>query len=116
MSYGPCQVYTVGAASGASTSSYLDLGGKSYTKIAVNAVTMSTGAAVTIYGCTTAGGTYLPVHERVNTAPVQYQAVTIATSTSGAWAVLDAPPFRYLQFITSAVVSGGVSYTVTTFD
>lgn len=116
MSYGPCQVFNVGVASGASTSSSLDLGGKSYTKLAVNYVTMSTGAAVTVYGAAAPTATFLPVHERVNTAPVQYQALTIATSVSGAWAVIDAPPFRYLQFITSAVVSGGVSYTVLAFD
>ncbi len=116
MSYGPCQVFYAGTASGASTSSYVDLGGKSYTKLAVNYVTMSTGAAVTLYGAASSDGTFLPVHERVNTAPVQYQALTIATTTSGAWACVEAPPFRYVKFITSAVVSGGVSYTVLAFD
>lgn len=116
MSQGPVQVYSVGIASGASTSSYVDLGGKSYTKLAVNAVTMSTGAAITVYGCDTATGTYYPILERVNTAPVQHQAVTIATTTSGGWAMLEPMPFRYVQFITSAVVSGGVSFTILAQD
>lgn len=112
MSWGPKQVFSCGIASGASTSSYIDLGDYGLRTLAVNAVTMSTGAAITVYGCDTSTGTYYPVHERVNTAPVQYQSLTVATTTSGGWAVFDAPPFRYLQFITSAVVSGGVSLTI----
>jgi hypothetical protein len=117
MPYGPTQVWTCGAASGASTSSYIDLGGKSYSKLALNAVTMSTGAMITVYGCSTADGTYGPVYERIqNTSTVGYQALTIATTTSGGWGVFNAPPFRYLQFVTSAVVSGGVSYTVIAND
>lgn len=115
MSYGPKQVYTCGIASGASTSSNVDLGGKSFTNIALNAVTMSTGAAITVWGSNDAS-TYYIVHERVNTAPVQYQSLTVATNTSGGWAVFEAPPFRYLQFTTSAVVSGGVSITVVAQD
>jgi len=94
----------------------VDLGGKSYTKLAVNVVTMSTGAAVTVYGGLTATGTYYPVFERVNTAPVQHQALTIATSTSGTWTLMDRLPFQYVKFITSAVVSGGVSFTVLAQD
>lgn len=116
MSFGPKQVFSVATASGASTSSYVDLGDRSFRNLAVNAVTMSTGAMITVYGAATATGTFLPVMERVNTAPVQHQAVTIATGTSGNWAMLDCPPFRYIQFITSAVVSGGVSYTIMAQD
>lgn len=112
MSSGPKQVFTCNTASGASTSSYIDMGTYGFRSIAVNAVTMSTGAAITVYGCDTTGGTFYPVLERVNTAPVQHQAMTIATTTSGGWAILDAPPHRYVQFITSAIVSGGVSYTI----
>lgn len=116
MSYGPKQVFTVGIASGASTSSYIDFGDKAYTKMAINVVTMSTGALINILGSQTATGTYLPVMERVNTAPVQHQALTIATSTSGNWVMFDAIPLRYMEFITSAVVSGGVSFTVVIQD
>ena len=115
MSYGPKQVFYVGIASGASTSSSLDLGDKSYRQMATKYVTMSTGAVLTVYGSVD-GSNFYPAHERVNTAPVQYQALTIATSTSGAWAVFAAPPFRYVKFVTDAVVSGGVSITVAVDD
>ena len=108
MSYGPKQVFTGGViASAASTGAAFDLGDKSYTKMAVKYPTMSTAAMLTVYGASSSDGTYAPVHERVNTAPVQYQAVTVATSTSGAWAVLDAPPFRYVKFVASATVTDG---------
>lgn len=111
MTYGPIQVFTAGIASGASTSSAIDKGTKTFRNMALNAVTMSTGAAITVLGSND-DSTYYVVHERVNTAPVQYQSLTVATTTSGGWAVTAAPPFRYLKFITSAVVSGGVSITV----
>lgn len=118
MSYGPAQVWTCGVASGASTSSYIDLGGKSYTKMAVNYVTMSTGMVVNVFGCQTSNGTYLQVNQLVtNTATVVYQPTQIATAVSGSgWAVFDAPPFRYIQLVCTGVVSGGVSFTVMAFD
>ncbi len=109
MSYGPKQFFSIaGIASATSTSTFFDLGDKSFTKMAVKYPTsMSTGAMLTVFGCDTSTGTYLPVHERVNTAPVQHQALTVGTSTSGAWAVLDAPPFRYVKFCASATVTDG---------
>jgi len=109
----PMRVFNVAAASGASSSSSIDFGDTSYRTVAVQYVTMSTGAAVTVYGCDTLGGTYTQIQEQINSTTVQYRALTIATTVSGGnWAVFQAPPLRYLQFITSAVVSGGVSYTV----
>ncbi len=110
MTWGPKQVFstTSGIGSAASTSSYIDLGDKTYSKMAVKYPTsMSTGAALAVYGCDTSTGTFLPVYERVNTAPVQYQALVVATNTSGGWAVFDAPPFRYVQFCASATVTDG---------
>lgn len=113
MAYGPKQVFTCGIASGASTSSFIDLGNASFNRLAVNAVTMSTGAMITVYGCDTSTGTFFPVFERVvNTAASAYISSTIGTATSGGWCVVPAPPMRYLKFITSAVVDNGVSITV----
>jgi len=117
VSYGPVQVYNVGIASGASTSSFIDLGGKSYTWMSVGYVTMSTGALVSVYGCDTSTGTFKPVQNLVtNTSTVAYQSLQIPTSTSGSWAGFEAPPFRYIQLVASAVVSGGVSFTVLASD
>lgn len=116
MSYGPVKVFNVGIASGASTSSMLDLG-KSHTRIAVGYVTMSTGALVSVYGADTATGTVKPIVTLVpSTATVAYQSLQIPTSTSGSWVHFDAVPFQYLKFVTSDVVSGGVSFTVLARD
>ncbi|MES3012628.1 MAG: hypothetical protein V4750_02725 [Pseudomonadota bacterium] len=112
MTYSPVQAFYCGIASGASTSGSIDLSGKSFSRIGVNCVTMSTGALVTVYGAHLATDTFRPVYERVPTATVQYTLLTIPTTTSGGWATFTPPPFRYLKFITSDVVSGGVSINV----
>lgn len=116
MSYGPTQVFTAGIASGASTSSYIDLGGKSFSRISVNAITMSTGAMLTVYGSDSASGTYGPLFEKINSATSAYNSLTVGTATSGGWCQLDAPAMQYIKFVTSAVVSGGVSITVVASD
>lgn len=109
MSYGPKQVFTCAMASAASTSSYIDTGDKSYNYMALKFPTMSTAAAISVYGCETTTGTFKPIFQRnPATSSVQYQAITIPTSVSGGWGVFDAPPFRYLQFIASATVTNGI--------
>lgn len=112
MTWGPKQVFTCVIASAASTSSYVDLGDKSYRNFAVNVATTATNALVTLYGCTTATGTYFPINERVNTATVQHQPLTIATTTSGNWCMFDAVPFRYVEFVASAAMTNGTTITV----
>jgi hypothetical protein len=106
--------FEAGIASGASTSSYIDTGGRPFNKMAIGYVTMSTGADVVVYGCDTATGTYRPVKiPDISTAAAEFNILTIASAVSGsAWAVVDATPFRYLHFRTTGVVSGGVSFTV----
>jgi hypothetical protein len=94
--------------SGASTSSYIDMGTTNFQEMAVKYVTMSTGALVTLYGAdamtpnSAASATFYPIDGR-----------TVATAISGQnWETLTPPPHRFIQFVTSAVVSGGVSFSV----
>lgn len=117
MGYGPIQVFTGGAiASAASTGAAIDLGGKSFSKVFVRLPTMSTGAACTLYGSTD-NSTFGPLYERVNTAPVQFQTMVVATNTSGGFAELGAIPFRYIKFAASATVTDGSgSFTVVCMD
>ena len=119
MSDGMIQRFEAQIASGASTSSYVDLGNANFQEMAVRYVTMSTGAEVALYGAdamtinSAASATFYPVRVRdVGTAAAAYDAVTVVTSVSGGWGVLPAVPHRFIQFVTSAVVSGGVSFTV----
>lgn len=118
MTWGPKQIYYASTASGASTSGAIDMGDKSFSKWAVTYATMSTGALVTVLGSDSSSGTYKQINQLVpSTSTVAYQAMQIATAISGSgWAVFDAPPIRYIKFITSDVVSGGVSYTVYAAD
>lgn len=111
MAFGFTQQFEVGIASGASTSSTLDTGGRAFDTLAVKYEDMSTGAAVALYGANTSTATFLPISWKDQDAAT-YNALNIATSVSGGWGVLPCPPHRYIQFITSAVVSGGVSFVV----
>jgi hypothetical protein len=111
--YSPVQVFDVNASSGAAQSDVLDLGAQSRQQFAVIYNSMSTGAAVTVMGASTSGGDYSDIaYAQANTSTVAFNTMTIGTAASGNWAVFQAPPFRYIKFETSAVVSGGVSYTV----
>lgn len=108
MSYAPPQIYSVPIASGASTASfYLD---KGFSKVFVEVPTMSTGAQLSIFGSAD-GVTFRAVYERVNTAPVQYQQVTIPTTNTDTMVPIEAR-FPYIQFRASAVVSGGVALKI----
>lgn len=111
--------YSVAQASGASVSTYLDLGNRYSEEMAVRYVTMSTGAEVTVYAsdsatpASAAGDTYYAVQvQEPGTAAAAYNALLIGTATSGGWAQFKAPAHRFIKFGTSAVVSGGVNYTV----
>ena len=119
MDGGPTQRWEAQTASGASTSSYIDLGNRYCKQMAVRYVTMSTGALVTVYGAdattieSAASATFYPVQvQEPGTAAAAYNNLTLASGVSGGWGMFPGTPHRFIQFITSAVVSGGVSFTV----
>ncbi len=80
---------------------------------------IATGAEVSVYASdsvspsSVAGDTFYPIQvQEPGTAAAAYNTLLIGTATSGGWAQFKAPPHRFLKFGTSAVVSGGVAYTV----
>ena len=115
MSSGPRLIFTGSIASGASTLTSIHLD-KSYSRIYAEIGTMSTAAAITVFGSTD-GTTFKQAFERVNTAPVQYQTLTVASGVgaNGGTVPLDAN-YPYVQFQASAVVSGGVSIKLICVD
>lgn len=113
MSYGPIKVFTGTIASGASTLTQIALD-RGYSRVYAEIGTMSTNAALTVYASTD-GSDFKPVYERVNTAPVQYQALTIATGTAGGMVPLDVN-YPYVQFRASAVISGGCTVKIIGVD
>lgn len=115
MSFGPIKVFSGSIASGASTLTAIQLS-NGYSKVFAEVSTMSTAAALDVYGSTD-GTTFYPLFERVNTAPVQYQALTVASgvgANGGAAPLNVAAP--YVQFRASAVVSGGVTIKLICWD
>jgi hypothetical protein len=116
MGYGPITVFTGTIASGASTLTQVDLS-KAWNKVYVEVSTMSTAAAFDVYGAPTTAGTFRPVFERVNTAPVQYQTMFVASGVgaNGGLAPID-PGYQYVQLRASAVVSGGVQVKFLCWD
>lgn len=108
MSYSPIQKASLVIASGASTSSFCDFGGRAGSYMAVY---HTAGFQLNVYGSDD-GTTFVPVHERVNTAPVQYQALSVATTTSGTWAQFVCPAVRYVQFAATATVANGTTVKV----
>lgn len=116
MSYGPVKAFTCVIASGASTSSSIDLG-KSNTQLAVLVGTMSTGSPMSVFGSTSSSGTYSAVYYRVASSTAQYNLLSIATAASATWSVIDPIPFQYIQFVaTSGVISGGCAISVLAQD
>lgn len=101
------RVFTGTITSGAS-SCQIDTGGATFARVFLELPTMSTAAAIDVYASLD-GTTYYPLFERVNTAPVQYQTLTVASGvgTGGGQAPL-AVSAQYVQLRASAVVSGGV--------
>ena len=114
MPYGPIKVFPGTIASGASTVSFsLD---KSYSSDYAEVGTMSTAAAISVYGGADSTSFYA-LNERVNTATDQYQAVTIQSSAVANGGVVPVPAgVANYQFRTSAVVSGGVVFKLICAD
>jgi hypothetical protein len=114
MSYGPVQVFAGVLASGTSTITSIDISGKSWSRVYLEVPTMSTQAEIYVYGSTD-NTTFRQVYERVNTAPVQFQGVTMPTSVSNGLVPLTAW-HRYLQFRMSATVTNGATFNVVCHD
>lgn len=113
MPYGPVVKFFGAIISGVSTVTSVDLD-KSWSRVFVEVSTFSTNAALTVFGSSD-GTTFRPVFERVNTAPVQYQTLTVATGVLNGIFPLDVRT-RYVQFQASAAVAGGASFTIICSD
>jgi len=94
------------------------MGSKSYRQMAVYFPTMATNSIVTVFGAASSGGTYYPIMTRLNSATAQYLTMTINTSVSGSWSVLDCPPVRYVAFSLAGgvTVADGATFTIIADD
>lgn len=106
---------TVVIASGASTSSDLNLSGRTWPHLGVQIGSMSTGANVQIQNSTDGGTTFYTVYNTiVNSSAVQSNPMVISSTVgaTGGYILLPQGLYRHVRFLTTAVVSGGVSFTV----
>jgi len=114
MGHGAQSVYSVSIASGASTSSGINLA-RSWDNMCVEVSTMSTAAVINIFHSNDGGSTYYQLFApTVNTSTVTANAVAIATSVGSGGGVIVLPfaGVKYIQFRTTSVVSGGVNIKV----
>lgn len=111
MAYGQFMA-TGSIASGASTSGGIDL--KAYRNdVFVYVGTMSTAAALTVQDSPDDGTTYYNKFVMANSATTQANAIVIASGVGANGGMIHlAGGARYVRFIASAVVSGGVQFKV----
>lgn len=109
---GQCTVKSDAIASGASTSAGVSLDGRSWNFITVVVPSMSTAAALAVQTSVDAGTTFYNVFDVAATSTVQYQFI-IASGVGANGGSIGIPGnHRYLRFIATGVVSGGVGFKV----
>ena len=114
MSYGIVKTFpTVVVASGASTSSEVALGGKAWDKIGVQVGTMSTATVIAVQNSVD-GTTWFNCFASANSSTTQANPTLIATAVGagGGYVQLHQQNFTRIRFVATAVVSGGISFTV----
>lgn len=119
MSYGTFKVYpVVSVASGASTSSDLNLGGRAWSRVGVRIGTMSTGMQVMVQNSVNEGSSYYYVYNRpINSATVACATFSIVAIANGGYVTLpNDTPLAHIRFVLTGVVSGGVSFAVVCSD
>ena len=108
MSFGHIQVFTATIASGADSAA-MDLGGKSFSLYTVQIPTMSTSAEIAVQGSAD-GTTYYPCYQRpIATASTTNFGVVISSGIGSSGGLVNVPLYtRYVKFVASAAVAGGV--------
>jgi len=116
MSFGPYSVFYGAIASGASTVSF-DLG-RAWKSVYVEIGTMSTIAQVNVYAGASAAAGYRQVyHPPINSATVVVNPYVISNIVGTNGGTVPAPAgLQFMQFRTTAVVSGGVSMALICSD
>lgn len=117
MGHGVVSVFSASIASGATTSSGINLA-RGWNNINVEVSTMSTAAVLNVFHSTDNGSTYYQVfNPQANTSTVANNALSIATGVGAGGGVVPLPSgLKYVQFRTTAVVSGGVNFKVICSD
>lgn len=115
MSYGPIAVYTVTMASGATSTSELDLA-RSWKTAWLVVPSMASNTQMGIKAATEAGGTYRSVyHPQINSSTVSVNSFAIASSTTSAMVPIP-NGFRFIKIHTTATCDSGETFKVICSD
>ena len=121
MSWGNIKTFpTVSVASGASTSSNVPLGGRSWANYGVQVGTMSTGMQVMMQNSLDNGTSFYYVfNQPINSATVACSTFSVAAGVGTNGGYVNLPQGMMLtntRFVLTGVVSGGCSFTIIGFD
>lgn len=107
MSFGPLKVFSsVLTSGGTSCTATFD---KAYGRVYVQVPTMSTAATLAFYGSAD-GTSYYPFMEQAQTATIQWQQITVATTVVSGGAVFPVPAHvPYVKLETGATVGNGMT-------
>lgn len=108
------QVFSFTIASGASTSDAVDLGGGAWKVVNVQVGTMSTAAAIGVQAASNGSTFYSVFHPTIASSTVGTPQVFIASGvgTNGGVCQVPLAGLNKVQFVATAVVSGGVAIKV----
>lgn len=120
MSWGNAKTFpTVVVASGASTSSNIPFGGRSWANYGVQVGTMSTGMQFMLQNSIDGTNFYYVYNQPINSATVACSTFSVAAGVGTTGGYVNLPQGMVLtnaRFVLTGVVSGGCSFSVVGFD
>lgn len=118
MSYGPISNYFANIASGASTSSDIVLGGRSWKNIMLRVGTMSTGVNLNIDGkAVDTDGYYQCFHPSINSSTVTNNPFVVSAGVGSGGGIVPIPNgLPIMRIRGTGVISGGCSFTLICSD
>jgi hypothetical protein len=117
MSHGLVCIFGDTIASGASTSVGVDLS-RSWQSVNLQIGTMSTGVNLNVQATVASGSTYYTVYQpTINSATVATNSFVVSSGVGVGGGITPIPAgFRYMRFVGTGVVSGGVIFKVICSD
>lgn len=112
MSYGIVKVYQTSIASGGSSAQF-DLGSRGWRKVFLDVGSMSTSSGINVLGGISASGDFRQAFIKAATNVVSY--LTLHISLNSGMTELEFFT-QHMKFVTTSVVSGGVSMSVICSD
>ena len=115
MGLGHFNYQTATMASAGTTTSQLDLGGRTWASVYLRVPTMNSNSAIILYGSHDNVTYSLVKHPPVNSITNVNNDYTIASASTNVWVPIP-NAFRYIKVVSTATVDNGVVFTVICAD